>query len=141
MILIWKCDFCSHTEEDSEKLEEHEKNCTFNPNNRSCYTCMNSYDTEVSIKCTKTLSTFFGLDGDCKGWKKDKNLHTDKRISVIEKIRQAFSDYRRAEGCSCCRDIEAHEEAEKRLGELLKPTLYEDGSGFNWWQYCSKNII
>ena len=59
-------------------------------------------------------------------------------VSVLEQIRQAFADYRRAEGCSCCRDIDAHEEAEKRLAELLKPTPYEDGSGSDWWQYCSE---
>ena len=62
----------------------------------------------------------------------------DVSVSVLEKIRQAFADYRRAEGCSCCRDREAHEEAEKRLAELLKPIPYEDGSGFDWWQYCTE---
>lgn len=52
--------------------------------------------------------------------------------SVLEQIRQAFADYRRSEGCSCCRDMDAHEEAEKRLAELLKPEPYEDGSGYDW---------
>ena len=56
-------------------------------------------------------------------------------VSVLEQIRQAFADYRYAEGCSCCRDIEKHEEAEKRLAELLNPTPYDDGSGFDWSQY------
>lgn len=53
----------------------------------------------------------------------------------LEDIRQAFADYRRAEGCACCRDIEAHKEAEKRLAELLKPEPYKDNSGFNWSLY------
>lgn len=57
--------------------------------------------------------------------------------SALEQIRQAFADYRRAEGCSCCRDVDAHEEAEKRLSELLKPEPYEDGSGWDWSKYCS----
>lgn len=52
--------------------------------------------------------------------------------SLLEQIRQAFADYRRSEGCSCCRDMDAHEEAEKRLAELLKPEPYEDGSGYDW---------
>ena len=56
-------------------------------------------------------------------------------VSVLEQIRQAFADYRRAEGCSCCRDNDAHEEAEKRLAELLKPEPYEDGSGWDWSKY------
>ncbi len=59
-------------------------------------------------------------------------------ISVLEQIRQAFADYRRAEGCSCCRDNDAHKEAEKRLAELLRPIPYDDGSGFDWWQYCTE---
>ena len=59
-------------------------------------------------------------------------------VSVIEQIREAFSNYRKAEGCSCCRDDDAHKEAEKRLAELLKPIPYEDGSGFDWWQYCTE---
>ena len=57
--------------------------------------------------------------------------------SVLEQIRQAFADYRRSEGCSCCRDMDAHEEAEKRLAELLKPEPYEDGSGWDWSKYCT----
>lgn len=59
-------------------------------------------------------------------------------VSVLEQIRQAFADYRRAEGCSCCRDNDAYKEAEKRLAELLKPMPYDDGSGFDWWQYCTE---
>lgn len=62
----------------------------------------------------------------------------DVSVSVLEQIRQAFADYRRAEGCSCCRNNDAHEEAEKRLAELLKPIPYDDGSSFNWWQYCTE---
>jgi len=53
-------------------------------------------------------------------------------VSVVEQIRQAFADYRRAEGCSCCRDTDAHKEAENRLAELLKPIPYDCGDGFDW---------
>jgi hypothetical protein len=56
----------------------------------------------------------------------------------IEKIREAFADYRRAEGCSCCRDIDSHEEAEKRLAKLLNPEPYDDGTGWDWNKYLSK---
>lgn len=48
------------------------------------------------------------------------------------------ADYRRAEGCSCCRDNDAHKEAEKRLAELLKPIPYNDASGFDWWNYFTE---
>lgn len=57
---------------------------------------------------------------------------------VLEEIRQAFADYQRAEGCSCCRNIEAQEKAEKRLGKLLDAKPYDDGSGFDWSIYRSK---
>lgn len=57
---------------------------------------------------------------------------------LLKEIREAFADYRQAEGCSCCRDNDAHEDAEKRLAELLKPTLYDDGSGFDWSEYCTE---
>jgi DNA-directed RNA polymerase subunit H (RpoH/RPB5) len=59
-------------------------------------------------------------------------------VSVLEQIRQAFADYERSEGCDCCRNNDAHEKAEKRLAELLNPLPYDDGSGFDWSQCCSK---
>jgi len=37
-----------------------------------------------------------------------------------------------SEGCSCCRDIEAHEVNKKRLAELLNVPLYSDGSGYDF---------
>lgn len=58
--------------------------------------------------------------------------------SLLEEIRQAFADYNRAEGCDCCRNIEAHEKAENRLGKLLGAKPYDDGSGFHWSLYRSK---
>lgn len=53
----------------------------------------------------------------------------------LEQIRNAFADYHAAEGCSCCRDNDAHEEASKRLGALLDVEPYEDGSGHNFYKY------
>lgn len=34
-------------------------------------------------------------------------------------IREALADYIASEGCSCCRNTEAHEDAARRLGKLL----------------------
>lgn len=53
-------------------------------------------------------------------------------------IRQTFADYRRAEGCSCCRNVENHKAAENKMAELLSPEPYDDGSGFDWGKYESK---
>ena len=64
-------------------------------------------------------------------------IKADVSGSVLEKIRQAFADYYKSEGCSCCRNESKHDEAEKKLAELLKPDMYEDGSGYNWYLYAS----
>ena len=52
-------------------------------------------------------------------------------------IRQAVADYIRSEGCSCCRDNDVHEIHEERLAKLLYVEMYDDGSGFDFYQYCS----
>lgn len=54
------------------------------------------------------------------------------RMTKLEKIRQAFADYRRAEGCSCCRDIEAHQAAAARLGALLDIPKYPGTDDYNF---------
>lgn len=51
------------------------------------------------------------------------------------KIRQAIADYMWAEGCSCCRNQEAHDEAKQRLAELLEVPAYSDGSGYDFGQF------
>ena len=50
----------------------------------------------------------------------------------LKEIRRAVADYMRSEGCSCCRDSEAHDQAAERLALLLKVPRYPDGSGFNF---------
>lgn len=60
-------------------------------------------------------------------------------MNELEQIRQAFADYRRAEGCSCCRDQEKHKAAEIRLGQLLNAEPYNDLSGYNWAKYQTQN--
>jgi len=52
-------------------------------------------------------------------------------------IRRAFADYIATEGCSCCRDIEGHSEAMKRLGKLLRMKKYCDGSGYDYSLYTT----
>ena len=53
-------------------------------------------------------------------------------------LRQAVADYMRSEGCSCCRDTDAHREHEARLARLLKVPRYDDGSGFNFARYRTR---
>lgn len=63
---------------------------------------------------------------------------TDVSRSLLEEIRQAFADYYDSEGCSCCEDTEAHEEASLKLGKLLGAEMCDDNSGVNWYKYRSK---
>jgi hypothetical protein len=60
------------------------------------------------------------------------------RKDLIESIRQALADYIASEGCSCCRYIEKHDEAAKRLASLLDVPPYDDGSGYQFHKFRSK---
>ena len=61
-----------------------------------------------------------------------------KKAPTIAEIRRAVADYMRSEGCSCCRDSEAHTEHEARLAKMLRVPKYEDGSGFNFSRFETK---
>ena len=54
-----------------------------------------------------------------------------------DNLRSAIDNYMRSEGCSCCRDIESHKKAEKRLAELLDVALYDDDSGYDFNKYVT----
>ncbi len=47
--------------------------------------------------------------------------------SELKALRTAVADYMRSEGCSCCRDYDAHIEHAKALGKLLKVKPDKDG--------------
>jgi hypothetical protein len=53
-------------------------------------------------------------------------------MTKLEKVRQAVADYMRSEGCSCCRNEEAHKAAQTALAALLDVPAYTDGSGFDF---------
>jgi hypothetical protein len=53
----------------------------------------------------------------------------------LKALRTAFADYRRSEGCSCCRDIEGHKENEARIAKILNVPKYPDGNGFNFAKF------
>ncbi|WP_315731707.1 MULTISPECIES: hypothetical protein [unclassified Bradyrhizobium] len=50
-------------------------------------------------------------------------------------LRRLVADYMHSEGCSCCRDINAHEEHAAALAKILKVPAYADGSGFDFYQF------
>jgi hypothetical protein len=72
MIQVWKCDFCSSTNIDVEKIKNHEKHCSFNKINKKCYTCKFHYEAgyygEHISGCELNLSTLEGECGNCSGW-------------------------------------------------------------------------
>ncbi len=58
-------------------------------------------------------------------------------MKKLERIREAVADYMRSEGCSCCRDYEAHKEHTKRLALLLDVPPYDE-SGFDFGKFESE---
>lgn len=56
----------------------------------------------------------------------------------LPEIRRALADYMYAEGCSCCRNVKEHAEAQERLAKLLEVPPYADGSGYDFYQFRTK---
>lgn len=71
-------------------------------------------------------------------WNGCSQSHDKALKKLLKEIRQAVADYMYSEGCSCCRNVEAHEEHAKRLAELLKVPMYSDKSGYNFYKFRSK---
>ena len=69
---VWKCDHCSKTDIESDKILKHESVCAFNKLNKYCYTCKYSYEEGYSEHipgCEIGKDTFIGEDeGNCSGW-------------------------------------------------------------------------
>lgn len=53
----------------------------------------------------------------------------------LEAVRAALADYMLSEGCSCCQNTEKHKEAERVLAGLLDVPMYDDGSGYDFFQF------
>lgn len=68
-------------------------------------------------------------------YESDRAKMRAERDELVGALQKAVADYMWSEGCSCCQNVKAHEKAEARLAELLKPDAYEDGSGWDWGKY------
>lgn len=53
----------------------------------------------------------------------------------IKELRIAVANYMASEGCSCCRNCEAHDINRERLAKLLRVPKYKDGSGHDFSKY------
>ena len=56
----------------------------------------------------------------------------------MAEIRRGVADLLRNAGCGCCGDRERRDEAEDRLGRILRVPRYADGSGHDFSRYESK---
>lgn len=61
-----------------------------------------------------------------------------KKVVELKIIRQLIADYMYSEGCSCCQDRDAHEINKMRLAAILDVPPYEDGSGYDFYQFRTK---
>lgn len=64
---------------------------------------------------------------------------TPQERKFRKQLREAIANYMQSEGCSCCRDNEAHEVHKEVLGKLLRVPKYDDGSGYDFGKFKSKN--
>lgn len=87
---VWKCDFCSQTNDDPVKLKKHEENCSFNPIFRTCWSCVHHVTDYDSMTCDKGVKGYWNYedDGDCPEWETDdeKYLRYLKIKSIKDKI-------------------------------------------------------
>lgn len=70
---VWKCDHCSHTDIDSDKMAKHESECSFNKATKHCYTCKYHYEAgyggEHIPGCEINADVYAGEDeGNCPHW-------------------------------------------------------------------------
>jgi len=65
-------------------------------------------------------------------------MSKERKTVKVEEIRQAFADYVRSEGCDCCTNKEAHDDAAARIAKLLNVPLFDDKSGYDFWRFASE---
>ena len=63
--------------------------------------------------------------------------HYPRNIDIKE-IKKLLADYMYSEGCSCCQNIDEHDEAKAALGKLLHIPKYPDSSGYDFYRFRSK---
>jgi hypothetical protein len=79
----------------------------------------------------------------------DEAIHADRAAAALDaeaarreaphaELRRAVADYMASEGCSCCRDNQAHDRHTAELARLLNVPKYEDGSGYNFAHFKSE---
>jgi hypothetical protein len=60
------------------------------------------------------------------------------RRDFAKNVRKAVADYMSSEGCSCCQDEDGHKKHKKVLAKLLDVPMYDDKSGYDFYQFKTK---
>ena len=64
-------------------------------------------------------------------------MNTD--VTKLKKhLRELVANYMQSEGCSCCQNVEKHNENKEKLAKILNVPKYEDGSGYDFEKYKTK---
>jgi hypothetical protein len=58
----------------------------------------------------------------------------------LDRVRDDFCMFWKAQGCSCCEDTEASEKYGRRLAESLNIPLFDDGSGVDYYSVCESAL-
>ena len=57
-----------------------------------------------------------------------------------KEFRRLVADYMQSEGCSCCRNEEAHDIAKEALAKMLQVPRYSDNSGYNFNKFATEPV-
>ena len=100
MKLVWRCDHCSQTDVDKDKIEKHEIKCSFYLANKTCWTCDNRYDYYEGEYCkvhyngypSKTDNShhfFQAREGEikCNEW-----VNYKSRIKKLKKLKDKINE-------------------------------------------------
>lgn len=90
---VWKCEYCSSTNVDSEVIRAHEKTCAFSPFLKGCWTCKHHIDEGMPISGSMYICQLgkdideqsdFESKGGCDLW------DTDEEGDHIDFIKTGF---------------------------------------------------
>jgi hypothetical protein len=78
MKYLCQCEYCTKQGVDTE-IEEHEKTCAMNPNQKNCLTCEHQIGGALRVKCNKNIEVPNDkMMTNCKSWEQtEKKMFTD----------------------------------------------------------------
>ena len=91
----------------------------------------------IDLKIDKMIGKMAGMPKNTKSsaYLTQKKFSKDLLNMFIKDIRTPIADYMAAEGCSCCRNVKKHAEAQEMIAKMLKIKKYKDGSGYDFYKH------